>query len=1063
MRNSRQEEGNHSVVAKFRRWAKQAGEKAFHFERLNIGPRLTLCFVFIILAMLVGSAVLLWQFHQARAQAERLSGVDHELIAVLQAHSNLMSFYERLDVLAHSERIDGVLREVDALHKALLENNRRSMSALSRLPPEAQLDQTLLPTLIAIQDALPAHLEAIAALAKSRDWEAVRLRLANQVRPLESRSSALVENVDREVGEERAQALLSIEQAQRRILLIVPTTAGLTVLFAAFLGLVITRSITQPLGRLMEGSKALGRGEFQHRVAISGEDELAHLGRVFDDTAGRLRELYATLQASEDRLRLVINTIPAHVWSAWPDGSVDFISERWRETTGLSVAEGLGWDWASAVHPDDLARFVNEWHAALAAGEPMESEGRLRRADGEYRRWLIRNVPLRDEAGNIVKWYGTSIDIEDRKQAEDALRRSQAYLTQAQTLSHTGSFGWDVSGGVIYWSEETFRIFEFEPTSKVTIQRIVQRTHPQDRLAVQELIERVSRERTEFDFEHRLLMPDGSVKHLHVVGHPSTDEGGRFEFVGAVTDITERKRAEQRLVAQHTVTQVLAEVASLEEATPKILQVVCECLAWDLGELWRVDRTAGVLRCVEVWHKESVETPQFVASSHDRTFMPGIGLPGRVWSSRKPAYIPDVVQDSNFPRAPIAAREGLHAAFAFPILLGSEVFGVMDFFSQEFRQPGQDLLDMMATIGSQIGQFIERKRAEADLQNAFLEIKKLKDQLDKENIALREDIDKASMFEDIVGESPALLTVLERVAKVAPTDSTVLITGETGTGKELIARAIHKRSQRSERAFVSVNCAATPATLIASELFGHEKGAFTGALQRRLGRFELAEGGTIFLDEIGELPAETQIALLRVLQEREFQRVGGSQLLHADVRVIAATNRDLESAIAGGAFRKDLFYRLNVFPIEIPPLRERREDVPTLIEYFIHRYSRKARKKIRAIDTGTLELLESYAWPGNIRELQNVIERSVIICETDVFSVDPRWLSFESSPSRQDAQPIPKKSAAQEREAIEKALTATGGRVSGPSGAAARLNMPASTLESKIRSLKINKFRFKNV
>jgi len=357
----------------------------------------------------------------------------------------------------------------------------------------------------------------------------------------------------------------------------------------------------------------------------------------------------------------------------------------------------------------------------------------------------------------------------------------------------------------------------------------------------------------------------------------------------------------------------------------------------------------------------------------------------------------------------------------------------------------------------------ERKRTESDLQNALDEIKKLRDRLYKENIALREEIDNSSMFEEIVGDSPALQAVLARVAKVAPTDSTVLITGETGTGKELFARAIHKRSRRASRAFVSVNCAATPATLIASELFGHEKGAFTGAVQRRLGKFELAEGGTIFLDEIGELPAETQIALLRVLQEREFERVGGSQRIRADARVIAATNRDLKSAIAGGAFRKDLFYRLNVFPIEIPPLRERREDIPTLIEYFVHRYSRKVGKKIGTLEKRTLELLKSYAWPGNIRELQNVIERSVIVCEMDLFSVDPSWLSVESSSRPLSGGPIAKMSPAQKREAIETALAATEGRVSGPSGAAAYLSIPPSTLESKIRSLKINKFRFKKV
>jgi len=314
-----------------------------------------------------------------------------------------------------------------------------------------------------------------------------------------------------------------------------------------------------------------------------------------------------------------------------------------------------------------------------------------------------------------------------------------------------------------------------------------------------------------------------------------------------------------------------------------------------------------------------------------------------------------------------------------------------------------------------------------------------------------------------VGESPALQSVLARVAKVAPTDSTVLLTGETGTGKELIARAIHKRSQRASRAFVNVNCAAIPQSLIASELFGHERGAFTGALQRRLGRFELAEGGTIFLDEVGELPLETQIALLRVLQEREFERVGGSQSIRADVRVIAATNRDLQAAIASGAFRSDLFYRLDVIPIEIPPLRQRRDDIPMLIEYFIARYSRKAGKKIRTIDKKTLELLQSYSWPGNIRELQNVIERSVVVCETDVFSVDAGWFPATISLLREQSltRPLGKRPAAEERELIEAALEEAQGRISGPSGAAAQLGMPPSTLESKIRTLKINKYRFK--
>jgi len=352
----------------------------------------------------------------------------------------------------------------------------------------------------------------------------------------------------------------------------------------------------------------------------------------------------------------------------------------------------------------------------------------------------------------------------------------------------------------------------------------------------------------------------------------------------------------------------------------------------------------------------------------------------------------------------------------------------------------------------------EQKRAEA-------EIRSLKDQLYKENMALRDEVDRASMFEEIVGASKPLKAVLSRIAKVASTDSTVFITGETGTGKELIARAVHKRSQRSGRAFVSVNCAALAPTLISSELFGHEKGAFTGATQRRLGRFELADGGTIFLDEVGELLPDTQVALLRVLQEREFERVGGGQPIHVDVRVIAATNRDLKAAIANGAFRQDLFYRLNVFPIDVPPLRERNDDILMLVEYFARRYANRMGKNIRSIDKKTVELLQSYDWPGNIRELQNVIERSVILMSGHVFSVDEMWLSKEAStPAARVETPARvtgDSGARSEPEIIKAALAETRGRVSGPSGAAAKLRIPPSTLETRIKALKINKHQFK--
>jgi formate hydrogenlyase transcriptional activator len=339
--------------------------------------------------------------------------------------------------------------------------------------------------------------------------------------------------------------------------------------------------------------------------------------------------------------------------------------------------------------------------------------------------------------------------------------------------------------------------------------------------------------------------------------------------------------------------------------------------------------------------------------------------------------------------------------------------------------------------------------------------KQTEDRMRNEAVALREQIDRESMFEDIVGSSEVLRKVLRQVARVAPSDSTVLILGETGTGKELIARAMHKRSKRADRAFIGVNCAAIPTSLIASELFGHEKGAFTGATQRRLGRFESANGGTIFLDEIGDLPPEIQIALLRVLQEREIERVGSNKPISIDVRVLAATHHDLEALVADGKFRQDLLYRLSVVPIQMPSLRERADDIPLLVDYFIGRFGKRAGKEFRTIDKKTVELFKADEWPGNVRELQNVIERAVILSEGDIFSVDETWLKRQPSQSAGPTTALNKALHRQEKEMIEAALAETGGRVSGPSGAAAKLRIPTRTLDSKIKRLGINKFRFK--
>jgi PAS domain S-box-containing protein len=599
-----------------------------------------------------------------------------------------------------------------------------------------------------------------------------------------------------------------------------------------------------------------------------------------------------------------------------------------------------------------------------------------------------------------------AISLENASLYSD-LHRSEAFLAQGQRISHTGSFGWSVVNGEVYWSDETCDIFEYDRAVNPTLKLVFQRIHPDDRDIVQQALDNATNEMKDFDIEHRLLMPDGKVKHIHVSARALKTSQGDLEYVGAVTDITQAKQAEEQLrQSERKLRQILdLSPQHIAEFGPDGSRLFVNQAALDYSGLSFEEWRDGDPR--RLYHPDDWES---TISQTQGKFLSGVPHEAEARLLRKDGkYRWFLVRWS-----PLRDEQG-HLL--------------------RWHLAGTDIED--------------RKQAEQRLQS--------------ENVALREEIDKASMFEEIVGTSPPLQTVLSRISKVAPTDSSVLITGETGTGKELVARAIHRRSRRSSRAFVSVNCAAIPRDLIASELFGHEKGAFTGATQRRLGRFELAEGGTIFLDEIGELPAETQIALLRVLQEHEFERVGGTGSIRNDVRVIAATNRDLEAAIAAGSFRRDLFYRLNVFPIEMPPLRERREDIPLLVGYFIERYSRKEGKSFQAVNKKSLDLLQSYPWPGNIRELQNVIERSSIVSSGDIFSVDESWLSKKSSPPPSQVQLVrPTEGESQEeREIIEAALAESKGRVYGPLGAAAKLGIPRSTLESRIKALKIRKNRFK--
>ena len=583
---------------------------------------------------------------------------------------------------------------------------------------------------------------------------------------------------------------------------------------------------------------------------------------------------------SEDMLRRVIDATPSLLHSARPDGYLDFFNQRWLEFLGVPLENVCGWGWTSYIHPDDVEGIVSLWRACLARGEDFQMETRVRRADGEYCWFLHRKVPLRDERGKILKWYGSSIDIDDRKRAEEKLRQNEQELQQLIDVIPQHIFVAQPDGTRIYVNRVALEYLgsTLEDTRAAGFERLV--CHPDD-------LDRVTRERqrglasgTPYETEARILGKDGCYRWFLYHSSPLRNEQGHItRWYATGTDIHDRKQKEEE-VRRH-------------------------------------------------------------------------------------------------------------------------------------------------------------------------------------NIALREEIDRASMFEEIVGSSEALRRALTLISKVAPTDSSVLITGETGTGKELAARAIHKRSRRARKAFVAINCAVIPASLIASELFGHEKGAFTGATHRHLGRFELADGGTIFLDEVGELPLDSQIALLRILQERQLERVGGNQSISVDVRVIAATNRVLQTAVDTGEFRRDLFYRLNVFPIHMPSLRERAEDIPLLVEYLTERYAGKAGKKITSIEKETLDLLRSYHWPGNVRELQNVIERAVILCEGETLSIDRTWLQSELPRGGDRAVPLGSL-VEKEKEIIETALTLCSGRVSGPAGAAARLGIPRSTLESKIRSLNIDKYRFKS-
>ncbi len=681
-----------------------------------------------------------------------------------------------------------------------------------------------------------------------------------------------------------------------------------------------------------------------------------------------------------------------------------------------------------AFHAEDLERIKPLREAAIARGEGWAVEARIKRRDGQYRWFLIRGKPLRDEAGRIVRWFSSGADIDDLKHAQQELQRKteiQAVYKQLIDSSMDGILAFDREGRYTVWNPGLERIFGIKEVDRLGKQATD--LCPFFRLSGGEncYAETLSgRGIVAIDIPYTF---SDKGKQIYLDGHFSPLLNINSEPIGGmaiIRDVTERKRAEEALRRSEAY---LAEAQRLSHTGSFAHDPVHGEITYWSAETYRTfgfDQTNGLISFEEARSRVHPDDLKRFDEARERGLREktGVEVDFRI-----------VLPDKSIKHIHCVSRPVLNSAGEVVEIVGTNV-------------------DVTAQYEARIA-----------LEKAFDEIKRLKDELYRENLALREEIDQASMFEEIVGTSEVLRSVLVQLAKVAPTDSTVLITGETGTGKELVARAIHKRSQRAARPFVSVNCAAIPAGLIGSELFGHEKGAFTGATQRRLGRFELANGGTLFLDEVGDLPAETQIALLRVLQERQFERVGGARALDTDVRIITATNRDLKGAVAAGTFREDLYYRLNVFPISVPPLRDRKDDIPLLVEYFTDRYASKTGKKIKNIDKRTLDLFIAYHWPGNIRELQNVIERGVILCDGETFSIDESWLQLDLSPSAErSGNGLGRLSAEEEKRLIEAALAESNGQIAGRHGAAAKLGIPRSTLETKIKRLGIPKYKFRS-
>ncbi|MGB8318859.1 MAG: sigma 54-interacting transcriptional regulator, partial [Ignavibacteriaceae bacterium] len=656
------------------------------------------------------------------------------------------------------------------------------------------------------------------------------------------------------------------------------------------------------------------------------------------------------------------------------------------------------WRESGILHPDDVQNIFETWRTIVESGKPGKIEIRMRQHDGEYLWMLMRVIPHFDENGNLTAWWGINFEIDKRKKSEDKLRKSEAYLAEAQKLSRTGCFWIDSSTNELWCSEEIFNIAGFEKGKKPALEGAFIRVHPYDRQKILEILGQNMVKGNLLDYENRALMGDGSIKYIHVVAHPVNFNTGSKEFVGAVSDITQMKLAEQ-------------EIRQKEKNFREIVESV-SCLIIVMAADGQFLYANNNLLSYTGYKQEDVILEGF----RERIFHP-VDF-AQMHSKRKQVLLEKKQFETE---TRILGKDGKYRWF----LTGFNPLKDKDGNVIQWYASATDIDD--------------RKRWEEIVHN--------------ENIALREEIESTSNL-NIIGTSRQIQNINHLISLVALTNSSVLILGETGTGKELVARAIHNGSNRKDKPMIKVNCAALPANLTESELFGHEKGSFTGALERRIGKFELANNSTLFLDEIGELPLELQVKLLRVLQEKEFERIGGKETIKTDVRIIAASNRNLPNEVKDGNFRSDLYYRLNVFPIIVPPLRERKTDIPILANHFLTRSSKNIGKIINAISDKVMEDLVNYRWPGNVRELEHLIERSVILNDEIINDIHLPQIEPKGNNNGDGAV---KTIHDNERDYILSVLKKCNGKKGGADGAAALLGIPVSILSSKIKKLGITK------